>query len=142
MWIWLLHVAAATLAANGLIDAWRNGTIFAASRASLQAWQDAIDPEAQSWMATRLELYLCSYCHSYWVGLILFLLVAGGDFLPCGAALQVPVYGFAVARLSWILNAVLPERLQYQRNPLQDLDRERTTEPTTSDAAGSGDAHD
>jgi hypothetical protein len=114
----LLDLLVAAIATNGLVDAWRNGSIFADRQALLQAEQDSSDVD--SWKYWRLELYLCAFCHSYHIGLLLFSSLLLVDCVPGGIILRALIYGLAAGRLSWLLNGILPRKLQYHRNPLQE----------------------
>lgn len=126
------------MAANGLVDAWRNGSLFAGLRARIQVQQDSDDPESlRQWL---WELLLCSFCHSYHVAVWLYVIITVGDVVtwtdaaPVGLFIRAVVTGVAAARLSLILNGLLPLRLRYERNPFTDNIDARSTSDTLAGA--------
>lgn len=139
----LVDLVAVALATGGLVDAWKNGSLFVGTRAYLQARQEDADPE--SWMYLLWELLLCSFCLSYHVAFWLFVLITLGDVIPWGdlirsgshsklgpliawtasipfgSFIRAAVFGVAAARFSFLINGLLPERLRYDRNPLLEI---------------------
>ena len=108
----LLDIVSIALAISQVCDTWFNGTIFAARRAYLEAWQGS---DNLGW-GVRIKLFfadllLCPLCLSHHV---MFVLVAA-CWLPTfittwGVLTMLPVYGLAALRLSFIINDTLPER--------------------------------
>lgn len=128
-----------TLAASGLVDLWKNGSIFATGRAILEAKVDeeGLPTENESshslpglptpWYWQRIPLFFakmlsCSFCLSFHTPWLLALLC----FLP---ALWLPgtwawsskllVYSLAATRLGTIINACLPPESRYDRDDYQ-----------------------
>ena len=79
---------AAALAVWQAVEIWRHGSLFAGSR----AWLEAAEPA--DWYLPVAELLLCPFCLSIWVGLLLALLTARGGWcvFPC--------YVLAISRLA------------------------------------------
>lgn len=134
----IVDLVGVALAIGGTVDVWRNGSLFAGHRADLQARQDGTDPE--SWWQLVYELLLCSFCHTYQLGIWLLVLLTVSDALawpdllrtllhflnceqppaaivnmPVGQLIRAAVFGVAAARLSWIINGLLPPHLRYNR---------------------------
>lgn len=93
------------LATGHIIDLWFNGTVFAWLRPVLQ---------------TKFYLFTCAYCLTVWsTSCVLF------------AAIMLPndlgwygVMALAAMRGSWILNALLPDELQYMPKDMAQKDEE------------------
>lgn len=139
-----LDFLALSLAAGDVVDVWFNGSIFSAARGYMQNRADSLDatPEPEDELAlpedptiteetsvwTRLgdrlvptllaELLSCSYCFSRHTPLYLALcFYVPSLFLPSpwSDLFKLPVYALAASRLGWVLNGILPARLQYDR---------------------------
>ena len=117
----ILDFVAVVLATGAIIQVWHQGSIFAESRAKLQAEQDVVD--AESWRGRWLELLLCPFCKSYHVPfwlLVFLLLVPALAYLlnttlgaTIDAAIHLVVYALAATRASNILDGLLPPRMRY-----------------------------
>lgn len=106
---------AITLATGAIIDVWHNGSIFATWRATVQAKQDVAD--YGTFRALWTELVMCPFCKSYHIPLYLILFLwtsryVGGILAPVA---ELTVYGLAATQLSNLINALLPRKLQYDR---------------------------
>lgn len=112
----LIDLAAVALAIGAVVDVWMNGDIFSGARSRFESWQEP--PESWNPFITNFKYrvlnflaagWLCAYCLSYQVGLLILL----GWWLAYPAT-QVIVYVLAAVRLSWLLNKALPNHLQYE----------------------------
>jgi hypothetical protein len=115
MTISFLELVVITLAAGAVIDVWHNGAIFATWRAIVQAKQDVAAPGTfQAWWT---ELLTCPFCQSYHVAFYLLILLLSGKYIGGMFDLvgHLLLYSLAITRLSNILNGVLPEKTQYDR---------------------------
>ena len=137
-----LDFLALTLAAGDVVDVWFNGSIFSAIRGYMQARTDAdvpviddeptpeadpeITEETSAWtrcgdrfLPTLVaELLSCSYCfsrHTPFYLAVCFYVPSLFLASPWSNLVKLPVYVLAAARLGWILNGLLPARLQYDR---------------------------
>lgn len=140
-----LDFIALSLAAGDIVDVWFNGSIFSAIRGYVQARADTPDApapedelvlpppedptiteETSAWtrfgdrfLPTLLaELLSCSYCFSRHTPFYLAVcFYVPSLFLPSpwSDLVKLPVYALAAARLGWVLNGILPARLQYDR---------------------------
>lgn len=127
-----------TLAASGLVDLWRNGTLFASGRAALEARVDEenwlADESSHSlpglptpWYWQRIPLFFakmlnCHFCfahHSPWMLGMLFYLPASQCTGTWMFLLKLPIYSLAATRLGTIINAYAPEEAKYERNDHQ-----------------------
>jgi hypothetical protein len=117
----LLDFCAVVLAAGSVIEVWNKGSIFADTRARLQAQQDVTDPDTAAGKA--LELLLCPFCQSYHVPFYLFAGILLGDWCGAtiGAVARFAVYSLAATRLSNLLDGFLPPRMRYSP-PGKDVD--------------------
>lgn len=115
---WLDFIAL-SLAAGGVVDVWKNGSIFALARAVAA---DAAETDAvQNRRTVRGllgELLSCEFClshHTPWLLAVLFLLPALVVTGPLAFLLKLPVYSLAATRLGWLLNAAVPADCRYDR---------------------------
>jgi len=115
MTVSLLDLCAAVFAAGAIIDVWFNGSIFATQRAIVQAKQDVAAPG--TFRAWWTELLMCPFCLSYHIPFYLLVLVLSGMYLggTFNLLTHLLLYSLAVTRLSNLVNAVLPEKTQYDR---------------------------
>jgi hypothetical protein len=110
-----LDFAAITLASGAVIDVWQNGAIFATWRAAVQAQQEvAASGTFKAWWT---ELLTCPFCQSYHVPFYLLLVLLVGNYFSgmFYFAAQLIVYSLAATRAANLLNALLPENMQYGR---------------------------
>jgi hypothetical protein len=109
---WLDFVAV-VFATGAIIEVWHKGSIFQNARAYTEALQDVTEPE--SLKGRLLELLNCPFCKSFHIPFYLFLLLLAGDNLGAimSALTRAVVYGLAATRISWLLNALLPNRARY-----------------------------
>lgn len=109
----LLDFIAVILAAGAIIDVWHKGSIFAYSRAYVQAMQDTTDPDTVK--GKLLELAMCPFCKSYhvpfWLYVLLLASAAGGVTL--NALAHLVVYSLAATRAGNLIDGLLPGRLRY-----------------------------
>lgn len=137
-----LDFLALTLAASGLVDVWKNGSIFADWRAFMQdkadepdqppTTDDAAEPEEEGEplpvlmrVADRVlpsilaELFSCSFCFShhtpYILALVFFFpaLFVSPDWVVW--LLKLPVYSLAATRAGTFLNALISDA-RYDRS--------------------------
>lgn len=101
------------LASGALIDAWRNGSLFAPLRGRLEA----MAAQSSEWHFVA-ELVSCDFCLSFQVPfwLLLYFYVPGLVFPTAALFMQLPVFALAAARVAWLLNGLLPDRLKYLRD--------------------------
>jgi len=114
-----LDFTALALAASGVVDVWKNGSIFALPRAIAAdaAEMDAVQ-DRRTLRGTLGELLTCEFClshHTPWLLAVLFFLPALFVTGPWAFILKLPVYSLAATRLGWLLNAVVPPEAQYAR---------------------------
>ena len=109
---WLDFVAV-VFATGAVIDVWHKGSIFQTARAYTEALQDVTDPE--SLKGRLLELLNCPFCKSYHVPVYLFLLLLAGDWFGAtiAALVRALIYGLAATRVSWLINALVPNHVRY-----------------------------
>lgn len=105
--------AAVVLATGAIIEVWQKGSIFALSRAIIQAHNDAAKPGTREQLIT--ELLLCPFCQSYHVPLYLLILLFVGDFFGgiASGVIRVILYGLAATRASNLIEAYLPSGTKY-----------------------------
>lgn len=120
--IYWLDFVAIVFASAAIIDVWQKGSIFATTRAYLQAVQDNTDPD--SLKGRVLELLGCAYCESYHVPVYLLAALVGADYVSSWAGLLVRVfiYGWAATRIGNIIDGLLPPRMRY--SPPFDIEKE------------------
>lgn len=110
----LLDFIAVILASGAVIEVWHRGSIFAYSRAYVQALQDTADPDTLK--GKLLELAMCPFCKSYHVPFWLYVLLLAGS--ACGATLSavahLVVYSLAATRAGNLIDGLLPARLRYE----------------------------
>ena len=102
------------LATGALLDAWRNGKIFARHRVHVE--QACAQPRnsVESFFAELLD---CAFCLSYHVPYVLLSVCALCGWLVPGWQV-VPwtlIYGLAATRASNLVNELLPGRLRYHK---------------------------
>lgn len=109
----LLDVCAVVLAAGAVIEVWHKGSIFADTRAKLQALQDTTDPDTVR--GRIIELLLCPFCQSYHAPFYLLAAILLGDWCGAtiGAVARLMVYSLAATRLSNLIDGFLPVRMRY-----------------------------
>lgn len=120
MWLDLIAV---TLATGAIIEVWQKGSIFATTRAYIQAVQD--NTSGDTLKGKILELLTCPFCESYHVPVYLFGLLLAADYFSSTLAtiLRAFVYGWAATRASNIIDGLLPNRLRYSPTPVDtDVD--------------------
>lgn len=114
--IYWLDFAAVVFAAGAIIEVWQKGSIFANTRAYLNALQDVTPPETAK--GRLLELLSCPFCQSYHVPVYLFAGLLSADW--CGGIApylaRIVVYGWAATRLGNLIDGMLPNRLRYRPN--------------------------
>jgi hypothetical protein len=123
-----LDFLAIVFATGAIIDVWHNGSIFAKSRAIIEAKNSAAGPESFNRFWT--ELFICSFCKSYHIPIYLYVFlysaigfenILGGllPWSPVGSivstAARILIYGFAATRISNIIDGLLPDRMRYDR---------------------------
>jgi hypothetical protein len=118
--IYWLDFFAVIFAAGAVIEVWNKGSIFANLRAHIGALRDVTPPETAK--GRVLELLDCPFCQSYHVPVyfLLALLAADqiGGILP--HLVRALTYGWAATRLGNLLNAFLPNQLQYKPDPFDE----------------------
>lgn len=95
------------LASGAVVDAWRNGSLFD----SIRPKDD--DERYPHWLR---ELLSCDFClghHVPWVLALATWAVAPAVPGPWDRLVSLPVYALAAGRAAWLLNGLLPGRLQY-----------------------------
>jgi len=119
-------------AIRGTVDVWRNGSIFAEQRAVVEVLHE--DPVVRTWRQLPYNIVTlwglvwgslnCSYCLTRSSGLLLCLAVCTLAYQPLWMTIAVRtfVYGIAAAELSWILNGLLPEICNVDRNQAAGTD--------------------
>jgi hypothetical protein len=109
---WLDFIAI-VFASAAIIDVWQKGSIFATTRAYLQAVQDNTD--ADSLKGRVLELLGCAYCESYHVPVYLLAALVAADYVSAaaGLVLRIFIYGWAATRIGNIIDGLLPPRMRY-----------------------------
>lgn len=106
---------AVVLATGAIIDVWHNGSIFAMSRAYVQAKNDVARHGSLTSLWT--ELLICPFCKSYHIPLYLYAILLSADWIGGIVAVlaRLVVYGLAATRLSNIIDGILPARMRYDR---------------------------
>jgi len=134
----LLDFVAVVLASGAIIEVWHKGSIFAYTRAYVQALQDATDPDTIK--GKLLELAMCPFCKSYHVPFWLYVLLlagsAGGATLSAVARLV--VYSLAATRAGNLIDGLLPAQLRYDPpigEPYDDGKQAGTAEHSTDSPA-------
>jgi hypothetical protein len=114
---WLDFVAV-VFAAGAIIEVWQKGSLFAHTRAYLNALQDVTPHE--TFKGRLLELLGCPFCQSYHVPVYLFaaLMVADRVGGVCPYLLRIMIYGWAATRIGNLIDGILPDRLRYRPNIL------------------------
>lgn len=112
-------------ASRGLVDAWRNGDIFAERRATVEVYQDSDKPLGWQHLIWNLvtgwgllwDLLMCDYCLSHWAGWFTALGLLLVPFVPPWAVvvIRTVAYGFAAMQIGWLLDQSLPKWLRYDR---------------------------
>jgi hypothetical protein len=102
------------LAVGALLDAWRNGSLFARPRVQVEQMLAQPRNRAEAWLALLLQ---CAFCLSYHVP---YLLLGLGALVAwacpgCQALPWALVYSLAATRASNLLDGLLPERLRYDK---------------------------
>jgi hypothetical protein len=110
------------LASAQVVDAWRQGTLFAKARAAIAARVDAADWEsartgrdvAAPWWASLLS---CWYCVSHWAPPLLILFFVA-PAVSLGADWPwLPVYALAATRTIVLVNGLVPDHLKHEAAP-------------------------
>lgn len=114
MWLDLIAVVLAT---GAIIEVWQKGSIFATTRAYIQAVQDNTSNDTLKGKA--LELLTCPFCESYHVPVYLFaiLLAADSFSITLGGVVRIFIYGWAATRASNLIDGLLPNRMRYSPAP-------------------------
>jgi hypothetical protein len=108
------------LATGAVVDAWRNGSIFAGWRAVVEARAAAHElgfRGAENFLAALLD---CAFCLSYhvpaWLILTQYLPSLLLSFVEWRTAARIwllPSYALAATRVSWLVNGLAPDHLRY-----------------------------
>jgi hypothetical protein len=112
----LLDMCAVALATGAIIEVWHKGSIFALTRAYVQAKNDSA--KYGSFRSLWTELLLCPFCKSYHIPFYLLSAILAGDWFG-GIVSVVPralVYSLAATRLSNIIDGLLPARMRYEQS--------------------------
>jgi hypothetical protein len=146
-----------TLAASALVDVWRNGSIFALGRATMQAkeddasggWFESSESEdlltsglpwywriVPVFFAKMLNCWFCLSHHTPWILAILFFLPALWLDGVWEWAFKLPVYSLAATRLGTIINAYVPLEAQYDRNAAIPFEEHNAESFNSSRSAG------
>jgi hypothetical protein len=112
--VWLVDLIAVTLATGAIIEVWHKGSIFADTRAYVQARNDAAKYGSVAYLWT--ELLLCPFCKSYHIPVYLFLALLAGDWFGgiVAGIVRAVIFGLAATRLSNLINDALPPRMKYE----------------------------
>lgn len=112
-----LDFAAVVLATGAIIEVWQKGSIFATTRAYVQAVQDNTDGDTLK--GKVLELLTCPFCESYHVPVYLFAILLAADWfsVTLGAVARIFIYGWAATRASNLIDGLLPHRMRYSSAP-------------------------
>lgn len=110
-----IDLIAVTLATGAIVDVWHNGSIFATSRAYVQALNDSA--KYGSLKSLWTELVLCPFCKSYHIPIYLFAALLAGDYFGgiVAAIMRISIFGLAATRASNIVDGLLPQRMRYDR---------------------------
>lgn len=142
---------ALTFAASAIVDAWKNGSIFATGRAFMQAKEDydgdstdeddeddePIVGEQTTWSAWLLvprffaEMLNCAFCtshHTPWVLALVFYFPSLFVISPWDFLLKLPIYSLAATRLGTIINAYVPREARYDRDEMFTANQEEDNE--------------
>lgn len=105
---------AVVLASGAVIEVWNKGSIFATTRAKLQAIQDVTDPDTIK--GRVLELLGCPFCQSYHVPfwLLVALLASPLAGATIDGLVRLVVYGLAATRLVNLLDQFLPPHMRHK----------------------------
>lgn len=108
---------AVVLATGAIIEVWQKGSIFATTRAYIQAVQDNTDGDTLK--GKVLELLTCPFCESYHVPIYLFVCLLASDWFSVtfGAVTRIFIYGWAATRASNLIDGLLPNRMRYSSAP-------------------------
>jgi hypothetical protein len=110
----LADFLAVVFASGAIIEVWNKGSIFATTRAKLQAIQDVTEPETLK--GRVLELLGCPFCQSYhvpfWLLVVLLASPLGGATID--AIVRLVVYGLAATRLVNLLDQFLPPHMRHK----------------------------
>lgn len=111
---WLIDLIAVTLATGAIIEVWHKGSIFATTRAYVQAVNDGAKYGSFAYLWT--ELLLCPFCKSYHIPFYLFLELLAGDYFGgiVSNVVRASIFGLAATRLSNLVNNALPLRMRYE----------------------------
>lgn len=99
----LTSLIAYALAVGAVVDVVRNGSILAGLRARIEAGPEGLFK----------DLLGCPFCLTYQAALWLTVLTAAAGRW----SFDLIVVALAAARVSWIVNGLLPSRLRYDREP-------------------------
>lgn len=110
--MWLDFIAV-VLATGAIIEVWQKGSIFATTRAYIQAVQD--NTSSDTLKGKVLELLTCPFCESYHVPVYLFASLLAADCVSStfGSVARLFVYGWAATRASNMIDGLLPNRMRY-----------------------------
>lgn len=112
-----LDFIAVIFATGAIIDVWHNGSIFATTRAIVQAKQDIA--KHGSFRALWTELLTCPFCKSYHIPVYLYVALLAGDWFGgiVGSCVRVFIYGWAATRISNLIDGLVPKEIKYDREP-------------------------
>ena len=110
-----IDLIAVALATGAIIEVWHKGSVFALTRAYVQAKNDSA--KHGSFRGLWTELLLCPFCKSYHIPFYLYAAMLSGDWLG-GIVAVLPrmlVYSLAATRLSNLIDGLLPLRMRYEQ---------------------------
>lgn len=124
----VLDFIAVIFATGAIIEVWQKGSIFATTRAYIQAVQDNTDGDTLK--GKLLELLTCPFCESYHVPVYLFAILLAADWfsITLGAVVRIFIYGWAATRASNVIDGLLPNRMRYSPAPEYSDDAGTTTD--------------